>query len=430
MNRNEEFWSLLRELDDLPPALEGTAQRAKSRATRTKAAKFCGIPLGALAGAAAAFILAVNAFPTFALACADLPILGKLAAAASFSESLTLAIQNRYVQYIGQSQTVDGVQFSLEYAVADAHQVTLFYSSDQQYNIFCDVRDGKTGEDLPLVFSFHWAESDDELSSMTFSFESGDTAPTDFYLDLEVFPSSDVDAGLTPLHFHVTLDPERIAQAQLLEVDTWFELEGERLFVDYLEIFPTRTILHLGEDETNSAWLTGLKFWFEDETGVRYESYDGTRRANGNGESTLIYYFQSFYFHDLEHLTLCVSKAEWRDKDAQPVVVDLINETASNLPKYVIFRGVSQEELCDNWVHFENSAERLGFSQIFTRTAYTPDGEVYSDFTQGFRFGTDDDPSATQEIIMLENYPYDTITLVPRFTHMTVLEEPIRIEIK
>ena len=34
MNRNEEYWALVAQLGDTPPELEGTVERAKSRARK------------------------------------------------------------------------------------------------------------------------------------------------------------------------------------------------------------------------------------------------------------------------------------------------------------------------------------------------------------------------------------------------------------
>ena len=51
MNRNEEYNTLLRELDQTPPELEYTVTRAKARARRHQARRWVGVPVGTLAGA-------------------------------------------------------------------------------------------------------------------------------------------------------------------------------------------------------------------------------------------------------------------------------------------------------------------------------------------------------------------------------------------
>ena len=126
MNRNEEYNTLLRELDQTPPELEYTVTRAKARARRHQARRWVGVPVGTLAGAFAAFVLLVNTVPTFALACSHVPVLGDLAAAVDWSGSLSRAVEHDYVQVIGQSQTKDGITMAVEYVIVDQQQVNLF----------------------------------------------------------------------------------------------------------------------------------------------------------------------------------------------------------------------------------------------------------------------------------------------------------------
>lgn len=435
MNRSDEFWALMQELEETPAALNGTAQRAKARAARSRIAKFCGIPLGSLAGAAAAFILAVNTIPTFASACADIPILGELAAAVDFSPSLSAAVENQYVQIIDQTQTDGDRSLTLDYAIIDEHQIAIFYSTDRTYEIFPELTCAD-GEKPGYGYGLHFNENN-ELNVMTFSFISGEKAPTSFTLELRILPSDDLSQPSSSFSFDISLDPDRVAKAELMEVGQWVELEDGRIFLDYLEIYPTRTILHFDEDPENTAWLTGLKFWFEDDKGNRYEKKDGPLTASGTSgesESILTYYFQSLYYYEIDHLTLSIGAAEWRSKNAQPVEVDLINMTATNLPEYITFSDETEKFSKEEWFYFEGGPEREGFSQIFKTHAYAPDGTQYDydDYSQGFRIVNDENGNLEliQEIIILKNYPYDAITLIPRYTHMTLLEDPILVAIK
>ena len=126
MTRQQEYDALLEELQTVPPTLAGTAKRAKARAARRR----FGVSLGSLAAVAAAFVIVVNAMPTFALACGSIPILRELAAAVAFSPSLSEAVRHDYVQYVGKSQTVNGVTVTLETVIADQQQLVGFYRTD------------------------------------------------------------------------------------------------------------------------------------------------------------------------------------------------------------------------------------------------------------------------------------------------------------
>ena len=109
MTRNEEYLTLLQELETTPAALDGTAERALRRRRRDRRLRFFGVPAGSLAACFIAFVLLVNLFPPFARACGGVPVLRALAQAVAWSPSLSAAVENDYVQPMGQSQTVNGV---------------------------------------------------------------------------------------------------------------------------------------------------------------------------------------------------------------------------------------------------------------------------------------------------------------------------------
>jgi len=129
-NRTVEFQAMMNELASPPKQLEDSMQRARKRARRSRMLRRFSAPLGTIASVAACFVLMVNLFPTFALACSSVPVIRELAAAVAFSPSLSAAVAHDYVQYIGQSQTVDGVKVDLGYAIVDQHQMVFVYSID------------------------------------------------------------------------------------------------------------------------------------------------------------------------------------------------------------------------------------------------------------------------------------------------------------
>ena len=91
MDRKQEYDTLMQELRQTPPALEGTLDRAldRRRARRRKLR-----PLRSLAAAAAVFVLLVNVSIPFAQACTHIPVLGWLAQAVCFSHSLSSAVEH------------------------------------------------------------------------------------------------------------------------------------------------------------------------------------------------------------------------------------------------------------------------------------------------------------------------------------------------
>lgn len=466
-NRTEEYWELVQELAQPPEELEGCVARARRKARRARLARALGRPAAALAGAAACFVLMVNAFPTFALACSGVPVIRELTAAVALSPSLSAAVAHDYVQYIGQSQTVDGVTVNLEYAITDRNQTVFFYSVKGGRLYTSPDLIGVDGTPIGGYASDYKSGGDGALDKVTLSFVGEEnTLPSRFTMEMFMMPEpgplpgqtaeawneapatavpdASVDdggpdlwedsrraPGVVSLSFDVTLDPSRIAKPVLVEVDRWMELDGQRIKVERLEFTPTRTVMYLGEDPANTAWLGSLKFWYEDESGTRYENVDGSLSASGGADSRsyLIYYFQSFYYDQPRGLTLCVDKAEWLDKDAPHVVVDLTTGESSGLPQ-----GVWVEET----VRGEGSArltvvspeERKYFGQTFSHIYWDPEGGQHECSRVSFvnRFDEDgDEVPGLRETLYLEDYRWDTVELELSYTSVSHYEQAIKI---
>ena len=81
-NRMEEYQNMVGELNQPQKELAGSVERARKRARRTRLLHRITAPIGSMAATAACFVLMVNLFPSFALACSGVPIVRELAAAA------------------------------------------------------------------------------------------------------------------------------------------------------------------------------------------------------------------------------------------------------------------------------------------------------------------------------------------------------------
>ena len=197
MNRNEEYNTLLRELDQTPPELEYTVTRAKARARRHQARRWVGVPVGTLAGAFAAFVLLVNTVPTFALACSHVPVLGDLAAAVDWSGSLSRAVEHDYVQVIGQSQTKNGITMAVEYVIVDQQQVNLFVCVENEdgtkpYTLLnCDI---DAGDRAFSVVSSGQQEKNGELRRYIIDFNDKNQVPDRMTVTFGVRPVESLSA--------------------------------------------------------------------------------------------------------------------------------------------------------------------------------------------------------------------------------------------
>lgn len=457
-NRTEEYWTLVSELSQPPQELEGSVERARKRARRAAPLRRLAAPAASLAAVAATFVLLVNVSVPFALACSGVPIVRELAAAVAFSPSLSAAVAHDYVQYIGQSQTVDGVTVNLEYAIVDPVQAVFFYTADGGRFYTSPRITALNGERIGgYGTSSSYADEDSGLDSMTLSFTGGEGGLPDHFL-LEMFfqpmpeenqasepvaPSASAledepewtdprdDPNTLRFAFDVTLDPSRIVDGDTVEVGRWLELDGQRIQIDRLELYPTRTVVYLGEDKNNTAWLRSLKFFFTDGKGNRYDDRDGVLTASGEEESNsyLTYYFQSFYYTRPEELTLCIEKAEWLEKGRDHVVLDLNTGACPGLPEGTEVHKVTRSGKNVS-VEFHAPLERKGFGQTFGGAYWDPRGieHTFNQWGAGDVYDEDTgEETGTYEILYLQNYAWDTVELELSYTSVSVYDEPVRV---
>lgn len=417
MTRQQEFSALLEALQTVPPALSGTAKRAKARAKRRR----FGVSLGSLAAAAAAFVIVVNTMPTVALACGRIPVLRELAAAVAFSPSLSEAVRHDYVQYVGQSQTVNGVTVTLETVVADQQQLIGFYRTDlpdAETSAVCDI----SGEDVPH-FSTVSSYSGEVLRSFTILCQDG-ALPETFTLSITLLAAGE-EEGHTEIDgsfdFTLHLDLEKTAASTTVEVGKAVELDGQTLRVEQVIFTPTRTALYLSGDAANTATLEALDFHFLGPDGTVYDAVDGDVSAMGTpGEAGYYtYYCQSLFFlEDPAALTLVIEQAQWRSKDAAPITVNLIDGS---------FQGVLPEGVTALWVEKNRETTVLMVETTGTKmpfTSYLGESGPESLLLRG-GVSQIDEAETRRYAYPLEGYKEDTIALLPDFTHQSVLEPPL-----
>lgn len=459
-NRSEEYWALVSELSQPPEALEGSVERARKRARRTAPLRRLAAPAASLAAIAAAFVLLVNLSVPFALACSGVPIVRELAAAVAFSPSLSAAVAHDYVQYIGQSQTVDGVTVSLEYAIVDRYQAVFFYSVDGGRFYTSPKLTDENGQPIGgyATSSFYaGVDQQDGLETMVLSFTGGKTSlPDRFTMDMYFQPMPEEDQAsetvapsasaledepdeLDPREdpntlrfaFDVTLDPSCIVDGDTVEVGRWLELDGQRILIDRLELYPTRTIVYLGEDKNNTAWLKSLKFYFTDEKGNVYDDTDGSLSASGeeDSQSYLTYYFQSFYYSQPENLTLHITKAEWLEKGRDHVVLDLNTGDCPGLPEGVTVHEITRSGTNVS-LEFRAPLSRKGFGQTFMWDYWDPEGGEHQ-FNRLSSCNVYDEETYEDtgfcETLYLQNYPWDTVELELSYTSVSVYDQPVRV---
>ena len=412
MNRMDEYTALLAELEQTPEALNDTVSKALDRKNALqKKRRILRTSLGGFAACFAAFVLLVNLSMSFARACGRIPVLSALAKAVSWSPSLSAAVENDYVQPMELSQFQNGITARVEYLIVDRKQVDVFFSiaSDEYQHLDLDhpklTIPGEQGgystalssygvENGDLIdFQINFVDRDvpDHLT-MTFGVydekdqydESGTPIPEQAFGDYgdELLSDSQKEKHeiLATFTFELEFDPTYTAKGTVINVGETFLLDGQSVTLTEAEIYPTHLRLNFDYDPANTAWLTELNFYLENERGERFNGIVNGISATGNPDdpSTDSVWLDSPYFSTGEHLTLHVTGASWIDKGQERVKVDLAKGMIENPPQGVRLEWAEKRNA--GWVvSFSAGArwEKTMHYQIWKSCFYDEDGTAH-----------------------------------------------------
>ena len=453
MNRNEEYKVLLAELEQTPEELENTVQNAlKRKRTLQKKRRALGISCGSLAACFVCFVLMVNLSVPFARACGNIPVLRELAMAVSWSPSLSAAVENEYVQPIGQSQTVNGITATIEYVIVDQKQLHIFFTlnADGYDNLIagmpryepeqvCSTIGCGWNQPPGTVLEFTLDYGDNNVpNGFTITFgvttyvepDWSEEAPVKSCEDEMLEPVEEEDPDyLAEFTFDLEFDPEFTARGEMVSVNQTFDLDGQSLTVTEVEVYPTHVRVNVADDPANTAWLKGLEFYLENEDGERFEPIFNGISATGGEDSPAYVSFrlESPYFADSEHLTLHITGAEWLDKDMERIRVDLAGRTAERLPEGVTFQSAEKRD--GGWIltfRVKQREEHHSF-QVWNSTFYDEEGKQYETSRRGT---TAYDSGCFEEMLPLPGYQEDVVWLQPTYSRTTAETIPITIPIK
>lgn len=250
------------------------------------------MPQLALAGTFATimvFVFSVNVSPSFATFISQIPFFDKLVESVTYSKSLSTAVDNEFVQVVGQTQNKDDVIITIQHLIVDQKEVNIFYTlgklnwgTDKRYEIRSElicVESGEmlesnnymptsglrasedrdklhhisyTLEDMPseLGVNFSVYEYDDPTPHWTsfFQFGSGNTEGT-------VTDTATEGQLLTEMTFILEFDPDFTDEGTFYEVNQQIEMNGQKFTITSLESYPTQMLLEVLADEDNSLFL-------------------------------------------------------------------------------------------------------------------------------------------------------------------------------
>ncbi len=463
MTRMEEYQALQGKLSQQPSGLEDTLARAKRRLQRRnrRIVRTC----GSLCAVFVLFVALVNFCVPVAYACSRIPGLRELAQAVTFSRSLSAAVENEYVQPLSLTQTRGGITAKVEYLIVDQKQVNVFFRLESTDYETLEAEPAFRLADGSHIGSCIYGMNDHDvpvgqLQSAMLEVTEGDL-PAQLQLTLEVYsrdndgalaaevaPSSDgttltVEAlrrETVEFTFLLEYDPAFTAAPRIYPVEQTVELDGQRVTIRQVEVYPTHLRVQVADDPENTATLQRLFFYIETDWGMRFDTESNGVLSFRSGDSLVTTYrADSTYFYQADHLRLVITAAEWLDKDQQPVYVDLANNTAGAGPEGVIFLSARQTD--EGWAISFKSQQRKWASAAdvaahqLIRGYRDAQGEE-SPILRWSGGGYDDlapeewEDWFVETIYLDADYADDQVWLLPQYSSVWRAEEPVTVEVR
>ena len=458
MNRKNEFEAMIEELNQPAPGLEATLDRAYKK-KRKRTTQMIVRPLAGLAACFAVFVLLVNFCAPVAYACSQVPVLRELAAAVTFSRSLTDAVENEYVQPMDLSQTDNDITAEVAYLIVDQKQVNVFYrlDSDKYETLDADpeVRNAEGGH-LPCGYSnTGFGAENGELRCLSIDFVD-DNVPDSLRIKLDVYTNSIRHENVAPeqsvddiysddpyeepdylAHFDFLLefDPKFTATGKVFPVNQTVILEGQAITITDIEVYPTHMRVDIAESADNTAWLKRLDFYIETDWGMKFDPVSNGITATGSTESPSMvsYRADSTYFYEADHLKLVITGAQWLRKDMETTYLNLVTGEHGELPEGAEFDS-SRKQGSGCVVKFRAAwEEEKPMYQLFGHLFYDADGNEYEINQWSSMYGDPDEEGNITyfyDEFPLLKFTGDEVWLSPHYSHNWVAEDLIVITIQ
>ena len=452
MNRAEEYEAMLAQLETVPES-DPVAKARKRRDRNTRVRR----SLASVAAVFCVFVGMINVSPTVSAACREIPFLKELVELLTFNPSLRIAIENDYVQMVDQEQTKDGVTARVEYLIVDQKQVNIFFTlSSEVYTALDATPDIKdvSGERLRAAVSYGgMVDEQDDLRQITIDFVDEDVPD---YVELtlklhdngsymreepvrqvgEDWPERDEPEFFTEFTFDLHFDPQYTSQGRTVELNKTVELDGQKITITDMEIYPTHIRINVEEDARNTSWLKSLKFYLELEDGKRIETISNGISATGSQDSPSMtsYRAESSYFYEADCIRLYITSADFLDKEREEIYVNLKTLESDPLPQGVKLWS-AEEKTSGTELTFLVEPSEINHVQILESTYYDLDGNEYH--CNGWSSSTSYfDEEANQvysdwgyETYYLNDFHETEAKFTVNYTHFWVPEEPVVVEL-
>ncbi|WP_252504780.1 DUF4179 domain-containing protein [Sporosarcina sp. Marseille-Q4943] len=321
-------------LDEADEAIRLGFDRAKREKVKTRKKLRRVWSLVAAALLFATFITSIRVSPAFANAVASIPGMEKFVDFVQFDKGLEAIFKNDYYQKVDAVQTKNGLTLTIDGVILDETGMNVYYtmkSTEAVNGLSIQSVDLKNEQDIPpsgmsYGGSSPFEKSREWASQIKYYFQE----PT-LFKDLSFTVEMDVLFQGETISFSLPFElKENVKQGKTIVLNQEVEIEGQKLTIREITIYPLRIAVKVAFDETNTKKI--LKFEdmrLEDEKGEVWGAIENGVVSSGDDT----YFLQSNYFEEPKELYLRINKMQALDKNEATLVVDTDKGEILNGPK-------------------------------------------------------------------------------------------------
>lgn len=307
------------------PNSAAAVEQGIRRARRNRRRKYLTWQLSAvLVSVAILFLSFIKISPTFAAYIDQFPCMHSIVVLIEGDRGLTEAIQHHALQKLNLSQQKGQTTVTINSMIADKQQIIFFYTIKNPAQKIVDSLDNfalknTDGRSLAGSVDFGYAIT---LKKVHVIHERISFTLNHHQLTNPIQLTLKIKQGR--FSFRIPVDLKKIAASSVhYSVHKTVSLQGQKLTIQSVDLYPTRAAVHISFDPHNTKRITALNdLQLIDQTGMAVTRENGISEIE-QSRNARIYFLQSNYFNRPQSLYLVLTSAQYIDKDSRNVLISI-----------------------------------------------------------------------------------------------------------
>ena len=282
-------------------------------------------------------VTSIRVSPSFASAISTIPGMESFVYLLHLDKGMKAIVENDYYEAIGIAQVKDNITFTVDGIIIDETGAEVFYTLEAPHSLenidYENIKFLNNSQELLAAISYD--PPDQETGNRkegTFSFVFSDIkqfSSMNFELQLEAEQANKTTVFKVPF----TLKKE-IKSGKIYTLNKTVEMDGQRIEVKKIKVYPLRVALVLEFDEENDMKILQFEdMRLEDENGEVWSSIqNGITNFGENENKENMYFLESNYFKEPKELYLKFETVQALLKEESYLLVDFAKKEIIEQP--------------------------------------------------------------------------------------------------